>query len=184
MNYKKYAVILTTILLFAFSINAQSIRFVALNSLKKEAAVEQLKKNVPELMKEANIPGASVALIRDGKIVWSGGIGVKNVQTKKAVTNETIFEAASLTKPVVAYAVLKLADAGKLDLDVPLNKYLPGNYDAGDDTRINQITARHVLSHQSGFPQLAAAARCQTFADILHARRAVQLFGRRLCLSC
>jgi CubicO group peptidase (beta-lactamase class C family) len=152
MNYKKYAVILTAIFLSAFSITAQTNQFVALNSLKKEAAIERLKKNVPELMKEANIPGASVALIRDGKLVWSDGIGVKNAQTKEAVTNETIFEAASLTKPVVAYAVLKLVDAGKLDLDVPLNKYLPGNYDAGDDARINQVTARHVLSHRSGFP--------------------------------
>jgi CubicO group peptidase (beta-lactamase class C family) len=48
--------------------------------------------------------------------------------------------------------VLKLVDAGKIDLDTPLTKYLPGNYDVGDDARINQITARHALSHTPGFP--------------------------------
>jgi len=64
----------------------------------------------------------------------------------------TVFEAASLSKPVFAYAVLKLVDEGKLDLDTPLTKYLPGNYDVGDDARLNQITARHVLSHRPGFP--------------------------------
>jgi tetratricopeptide (TPR) repeat protein len=52
----------------------------------------------------------------------------------------------------VAYATLKLVDQGKIDLDVPLNKYLGNNYDVGDDKRLNLITARRVLSHSSGFP--------------------------------
>ena len=57
-----------------------------------------------------------------------------------------------MTKPVFAYAVLKLVDEGKLDLDTPLVKYLSGRYDVGDDPRLDQITARHVLSHRTGFP--------------------------------
>jgi CubicO group peptidase (beta-lactamase class C family) len=57
-----------------------------------------------------------------------------------------------LTKPVFAYGVLKLVDNGKLDLDTPLVKYLRGRYDVGDDPRLDQITARHVLSHTTGFP--------------------------------
>lgn len=153
MNYKKHGLLLlAAVLFFSFSLAAQTNRFAPVNSLKKEAAIERLKKDVPELMKEALVPGLSLALIRDGKIVFSQGFGVKNSETKEAVTNETIFEAASLSKPVVAYAVLKLVDAGKMDLDVPLNQYLPGNYDAGDDARINRITARNVLSHTTGFP--------------------------------
>jgi CubicO group peptidase (beta-lactamase class C family) len=64
-----------------------------------------------------------------------------------------MFEAASLSKVVFAYGVLKLVETGKLDLDVPLNKYLGSNYDiAPDDTRIDKITARRVLSHSAGFP--------------------------------
>jgi CubicO group peptidase (beta-lactamase class C family) len=153
MNYKKHGLLLlAALLLFSFAVAAQTNNLAPAGSVKKELAIERLKKNVPELMKEANIPGLSLALIRDGKLAWSQGFGVKNSETKESVTNDTIFEAASLSKPVVAYAVLKLVDAGKLDLDVPLNKYLPGNYDAGDDARINQITARNVLSHTSGFP--------------------------------
>jgi CubicO group peptidase (beta-lactamase class C family) len=61
-----------------------------------------------------------------------------------------------LSKPVFAYAVLTLADAGKLDLDRPLAAYLPGGYDVRDDARLGQITARHVLSHASGFPNWRA----------------------------
>jgi len=62
-----------------------------------------------------------------------------------------VFEAASLSKPVMAYAVLKLADAGKLDLDKPLSQYLDKPY-IDNDERLNLITARRVLTHTTGFP--------------------------------
>jgi CubicO group peptidase (beta-lactamase class C family) len=75
-----------------------------------------------------------------------------NSETKIPVTDDTVFEAASLSKPVFAYAVLKLVDEGRLDLDKPLSNYLPGDYDGVKDPRLSQITARHVLSHTSGFP--------------------------------
>jgi CubicO group peptidase (beta-lactamase class C family) len=103
-------------------------------------------------MTEADIPGLSIAVIRDSKVIWTRGFGVTNSETKARVNDNTVFEAASLTKPVFAYAVLKLVDNGKLDLDTPLVKYLPGRYDVGDDPRLDQITARHVLSHTTGFP--------------------------------
>ncbi len=119
---------------------------------KKEQIIERLNAVVPMLLEEGKVPGLSIALIQKGELVWHKGYGVKNAQTKEAVTDNTVFEAASLSKPVFAYAVMKLVDEGKLDLDVPLTKYLPGNYDVGEDARINQITARHVLSHRPGFP--------------------------------
>jgi CubicO group peptidase (beta-lactamase class C family) len=85
-------------------------------------------------------------------VIWTRGFGVTNSETKARVNDNTVFEAASLTKPVFAYGVLKLVDNGKLDLDTPLVKYLRGRYDVGDDPRLDQITARHVLSHTTGFP--------------------------------
>lgn len=126
------------------------------NSKSTGSAIESLEKDIPDLMKKADIPGISAALIRNGKIVWSKGFGVKNAETNEPVTNETIFEAASLSKVVFAYAVLKLVDEGKIDLDVPLNKYLGNNYDVGEDSRLNLITARRVLSHTGGFPNWRA----------------------------
>lgn len=115
-------------------------------------AIHQLETDIPALLQQSDVPGMSIALIRDGKVVWLKGFGVSNAVTKKPVTTTTIFEAASLSKPVFAYAVLRLVDEGKLDLDTPLNKYLGNNYDVVNDDRINLITARHVLSHTSGFP--------------------------------
>src|SRR5215510_4780948 len=118
----------------------------------KEQIIAKLEQSIPQLMKEGDAPGLSIALLRDGELVWHHGFGVKNTKTNESVTDDTVFEAASLSKPVFAYAVLKLYDAGKFDLDKPLNQYLPGNYDVGEDLRLGQITARHVLSHTPGFP--------------------------------
>ena len=121
--------------------------------LKKpdRATIERLENLLPDLMHKAVIPGLSIALIRDGKTYWVHGFGIRNTQTGEPVTLETTFEAASLSKPVLAYGVLKLVDAGQLDLDKPLSAYLPKPYIEGDP-QLNKITARFVLSHRTGFP--------------------------------
>ena len=116
-----------------------------------EATAKQLEKDAPELMKKFGVPGLEMALIRRGKTTWLHAFGVKDAKTGQLVTNDTTFEAASLSKPVFAYGVLKLVEQGKLGLDVPLTTYLPKPYTTGDD-RLAKITARLVLSHRTGFP--------------------------------
>ena len=96
------------------------------------------------------MPGLSLALIRDARVVWHRSFGVRNADTKEPVGDGTVFEAASLSKPVFAYAVLKLVDGGKLALDRPLSAYDPEAY-AGDDPRAALLTARMVLEHTTGF---------------------------------
>ncbi|MGD8535476.1 MAG: serine hydrolase [Candidatus Aminicenantes bacterium] len=110
-----------------------------------------LEKEIPKLMEMANIPGMSIAVIRDGKIFWSGAFGVRNRETNEPVDENTIFEAASLTKTVTAAAALKLVERGELDLDKTLAEYLPYPQLAGDE-RYKKITARHVLTHTTGLP--------------------------------
>ncbi|MDH7461489.1 serine hydrolase [Chitinophagaceae bacterium 26-R-25] len=112
----------------------------------------KLETNIPALMQRDYIPGLTAAYIQDGKLVWQRNYGVANAKTKTPVTDSTLFEAASLTKVVTAYAALKLVDAHQLDLDKPLNAYLGNNYEVGSDQRITMITARRVLSHSAGFP--------------------------------
>jgi CubicO group peptidase (beta-lactamase class C family) len=115
------------------------------------ATVAILQERIPELMKEAAVPGVSLALIRGGKTYWVGNFGVRDAKSQQTVAEDTIFEAASLSKPVLAYGALKLVDQGKLDLDAPLTRYLPKPYVEGD-ARLEMITARYVLSHRTGFP--------------------------------
>ncbi len=110
-----------------------------------------LEKEIPKLMEMANIPGMSIAVIRDGKIFWSGAFGLRNRETKEPVDENTVFEAASLTKTVTAAAALKLVERGELDLDKTLAEYLPYPRLAGDE-RYKKITVRHVLTHTTGLP--------------------------------
>ncbi len=117
-------------------------------SEKEELA--SLERLVPRLMKDADVPGLSLAVVRNGQVVYRRAFGIRDEGTGVPVDDDTIFEAASLSKPVFAYAVLKLVDAGRLDLDAPLAKYLPGDY--VEDPRLRSITARRVLSHTTGFP--------------------------------
>ncbi|HEX8565226.1 MAG TPA: serine hydrolase [Pyrinomonadaceae bacterium] len=128
---------------------------------KSKELIAQLEKSIPQLMKDGEVPGLSIAIIKDAKILWQQSFGVANSATKQPVAENTIFEAASLSKPVFAYAVLKLIEKGKLDLDVPLVKYLPKPY-LETDERANLITARMVLSHTTGFPNWAMGQPLKT----------------------
>jgi CubicO group peptidase (beta-lactamase class C family) len=112
---------------------------------------ETLEMEIPNLMEAADIPGLSMAVIRNGKIFWSGAFGVRSRETNEPVDENTIFEAASLTKTITAVAVLKLVERGVMDLDKPLSEYLPYPKLAGDE-RYKKITARHVLTHTTGLP--------------------------------
>src|SRR5215469_6581456 len=88
-------------------------------TLSKET-IQQLEKDVPALMKKDKVPGLAIDVIRAGKTTWVHGFGMKEAKTGQPVTEKTVFEAASLSKPVFAYGVLKLVEPGKLELDVPL----------------------------------------------------------------
>jgi CubicO group peptidase (beta-lactamase class C family) len=112
--------------------------------------IADLEKQIPKLMEAAKVPGLSIALIKDAKLLWRRGFGVKDSASKEPVDNDTVFELASVSKTVFAYAVLKLCEKGIMNLDTPLIKYTPERFLEGDP-RLDLITARHVLSHTSGF---------------------------------
>jgi CubicO group peptidase (beta-lactamase class C family) len=115
-----------------------------------EAPLADLEKQIPELMAETKTPGLSIAIIRDAKLLWRRGFGVRNSASKEPVDHDTVFEAASVSKTVFAYAVMKLHEKGVIKLDTPLTKYTSARYLEGDP-RLDLITARHVLSHTTGF---------------------------------
>ncbi len=112
--------------------------------------LDQLAAAVQEVMQKGRVPGAAFALIRDGELAGERVLGLADAASGAPVTVETIFEAASLSKPVVAYIVLKIAERGEIDLDRPLAESLP--HPDLDDPRGELITARQVLSHTTGLP--------------------------------
>lgn len=109
-----------------------------------------LQNRIPEIMEQVDVPGLSIAIIRDSKIVWIKGFGITDYESQNQITENTVFEAGSLSKPVFAYAVLKLVDAGLIDLDQSVSSRVTMNYI--EDERLDKITARTILSHTSGFP--------------------------------
>jgi CubicO group peptidase (beta-lactamase class C family) len=102
-------------------------------------------------MEASDVPGLQLTVIEDGALGWTRGYGVRSSDTMEPVDEETVFEAASLSKPVFAYAILQMVDAGVLDLDRPLVEYHEYQ-DLAHDDRTAQVTARLVLSHSSGLP--------------------------------
>jgi CubicO group peptidase (beta-lactamase class C family) len=111
--------------------------------------ITDLESYIPERMREDDIPGLSIALIRNGQIVWTEGFGVTNVITDKPVTPGTVFEVASISKVVTAYTALRLVEQGELSLDEPLSAYLSEPWLPPSDYA-DRITLRHLASHSSG----------------------------------
>jgi CubicO group peptidase (beta-lactamase class C family) len=108
-----------------------------------------LLRQLPRLLELASVPGLGLGVVQ-GRRVWTRGFGRAVEEPLQPTSPETVFEAASLGKPLFAYAVLRLVDAKALDLDKPLYEYLP-IADAGS-APMKRITVRQVLSHTTGLP--------------------------------
>jgi CubicO group peptidase (beta-lactamase class C family) len=116
------------------------------------AASPDREKEIDEYLSRCERFGfsGSVLVARDGEIVLHRGYGLADRESGERVTADTVFEIASATKPFTACAVLKLAEMGKLSLDDPIAKHLPG---VPEDKRA--ITIRHLLAHTSGMSRMA-----------------------------
>jgi len=127
-----------------------------------------------ELMKKLRVPGVSIAVIRDFKIHWAKAYGVADMETGAGVDTHTVFQAASISKPVAAMAALKAVQDGRYTLDTDINSILTTWKLPGDGfTRDRPVTPRALLSHTSGtgdgfgFPGYDPSAARPTLAQIL-----------------
>jgi CubicO group peptidase (beta-lactamase class C family) len=109
----------------------------------------ELLRSLPRMLELAGVPGIALGIVTKGQ-VWKGGFGRATLEPLTLVSYQTVFEAVSLGKPLFAYAVLRLVDAGKIDLERPLYDYLPSP--EADNPRMRKVTGAHVLSHTSGLP--------------------------------
>ena len=124
-------------------------------------------------MQALHIPGVSIAVIHDGRIDWARGFGVTKIGGPP-VTPETLFQAASISKPVSALAALHLVQSGKLDLNTDVNAYLRSwKLPANEFTDKTKVTLRQLLSHSAGmtvhgFPGYAASEPIPSLVQILN----------------
>ncbi len=103
-----------------------------------------------ERMALLEVPGVSIAVVQDGTIAWAQGFGVRDAGETDAVTADTLFQAASISKPITALAVMRLVQDGRLDLDEDVNRYLRSWSIPANGSWRPRVTLRHLLSHTGG----------------------------------
>jgi CubicO group peptidase (beta-lactamase class C family) len=123
----------------------------------------QIDATVNQLMESAHVTGAGIAIFHDGKVVYLKAFGMRDAEKGLPLTPVSVMTSASLSKAAFATVVMRLVEDGTLDLDRPIQQYLPKPLQeypryadlAGDD-RVSKLTLRILLSHTSGFPNWRA----------------------------
>ncbi len=105
----------------------------------------QFERAISKFMSETKAPGVSVAVVEDGEMVWSAGFGKADIENKIAATPETLYRLGSISKSLTATGAMQLWEAGKLDLDAPVQKYCPAF-----PQKEFPITTRELLGHLGG----------------------------------
>jgi len=133
----------------AVSGQAQSAR-----ASRLRAALPEIDKVFASFAQSSRVPGIAYGILIDGQLVHTGSVGVRELAGNSAITPDTVFRIASMTKSFTALCILKLRDEGKLSLDDPAERYVPElaglKYPTTDSPK---LTIRHLLSHSEGFPE-------------------------------
>lgn len=98
-------------------------------------------------MKKYKIPGASLAIVQDGKLIYQEGFGEQS--NGASVTKDTMFTIGSVSKPITSLAIMKLVDGGEVNLDQEISQYLP-HFHYNQDSSNQEVTIRQLLTHTSG----------------------------------
>jgi CubicO group peptidase (beta-lactamase class C family) len=116
-------------------------------------AIALAEHSIEQVMEKHHIPGAAAALIVDQQIIWEGSFGQATIDPERPVADDTVFKMWSLAKPFTAIEVMRLVEEGTIDLDTPIEMYVPdyaiqSRFPDGEST-----TIRHILAHRSGLPR-------------------------------
>ena len=107
--------------------------------------------NIEDRMRHYGVPGLSVAVIHDGKIAWVKTYGITDKDSKESVTENTLFQAASISKPISAYAALRLVEKGKIDLTADINSQLRSwKLEENEFTKEKKVNVKNLLNHSAG----------------------------------
>ncbi len=112
----------------------------------------QVTAAVTAFRQRTHVPGIVVGAIKDGRVVYARGFGIRRVRGDRPVDTQTLFHMASVTKTFVATSVMQLVDAGKVVLDRPITTYVPDF--TMKDSRYRAITVRELLTHTAGMPDV------------------------------
>ncbi len=136
-----------------FTIGVVSI-FVAVVTMPASLSTPEFRNAdvlMSNLMSTYGVPGAALALIKDGRIVLERGYGLRDLETHAPVTTSTLFNIGSISKSFTALGIAQLVDQHQVDLDTPVIKYIP-DLRLSDPRAAQAVTLRQLLSHSSGLP--------------------------------
>ncbi|MGH2496501.1 MAG: serine hydrolase domain-containing protein [Ktedonobacteraceae bacterium] len=119
-----------------------------ITELKKQESIMQIEAYIQAKMHDLHLPGLSLAIVQNDQVIYQRGFGVADT-TGRPVTPQTPFVLGSLSKSFTALAIMQLVEAGKIDLDAPVQRYLPW-FRVADPDASAHITIRHLLIHTSG----------------------------------
>jgi CubicO group peptidase (beta-lactamase class C family) len=163
--------------------------FVALPTLARAQTLESRLREIDEYAQKAGrdwrVPGFAVAIVKDDRVVFAKGYGVRELGKTEPVDADTLFAIASNTKAFTAAALALLVDEGKLNWDDPVTKYLPG-FQLFDPFVTRELTVRDLLSHRSGLATFAgdllwyesAHSRAEILRRVRHVRPASSFRSR------
>lgn len=141
---------------FFKSVCALAACFFILGMKPKDINIEQalhgFEPFVETVMKDWEVPGLAVAIVKDNKVVYTKGFGYRDVEKKLPVTSDTLFAIGSCTKAFTATALGMLVDEKKLDWDKPVKNYVP-NFKMYDDYVTKHVSTRDLLLHRTGLPR-------------------------------
>jgi len=143
--------------------------------------VAELDAFITRALKEYQVPGAAVAVVRDGKVALAKGYGVRDVTKAGAVDENTIFQLASVTKTLTATAAATVVDQGKLDWDKPIFNYLP-EFVGYDPYMTRWLTERDLLAQRTGWPAFTGDQLDSFGYDRAEILRRVRFFKPRYSL--
>ena len=131
---------------------AQSSTAPSADAKQAAAKLQGLDEFINSRMKEWKVPGLSIAIVKDGQVIYSKGYGLRNAKENLPVTPQTLFAIGSITKSFTALAFNMLADDGKVDLDKPVHDYLP-EFKLFDPFASERARPRDLLTHRTGLPR-------------------------------
>ncbi len=148
----------------------------AVERIIENTADQRFSRWIKRTMKQYEVPSVSIVVIKDYKIAWAGYYGVNNILTEQHVSDSTLYQAGSISKPITAVAVLKSVQEGRLSLDNDVNDYLQ-SWTVADSPFLQDdfVTVRELLSHTggvnvSGFIGYDKSASLPTLNDVLNGR--------------
>lgn len=121
------------------------------DTVPSEPALQGLDAFITDAMRAWRVPGVSISIVRDGRVILAKGYGVRDLATGAPMTEETIFPIQSESKAFTAFSAGLLVDEGRLDLDSPISTYIPG-FRMHDPVATLEVTIRDFLTHRSGLP--------------------------------